>query len=67
MFKMLGKIAEAGVALAISAPAAVVDTFMVIPDSVSSDPRRDLPYSRTAAAIKHAADCLEEAVTPDKK
>lgn len=59
---MLDKLFKAAVAVAVTPVAAVIDVAMIIPDAVSHDPKRDLPFSRTGSLLKAAGDNVTKAV-----
>jgi uncharacterized protein YgiB involved in biofilm formation len=62
MFNMLGNLTKAAVSVALTPVALAVDVVM-IPQSCAD---LDGPFDRTAALLKNAAECVEEAVKPEK-
>ena len=63
MFNMIGNLAKATVAVALTPVAAAGDVVMIIPDSCDGD--REM-FSRTGMLMKNAGECIEESVKPEK-
>lgn len=64
---VITNLAKAAIAVAATPLTLVVDVVKIIPDSCSYDPRRDQPFSRTAAVLGHAASKAKDAFTEATK
>lgn len=64
MLNMLGNLTKAAISTALTPVAAAVDVVMIIPDSCDGD--RPM-FSRTAALMENAGECVEQEVKPSKQ